>query len=102
MLVSTNAVFLEEDYMIDRKALENVVLEEIQEQSIPNIRITKLEENLPALNPIVTPELRCGRRIVRPPNKFMLLGETYEVVPEEHEQDHCNYDETMSDQDSGH
>lgn len=29
VLVSTNAVFLEEDYMIDRKSLKKVILEEI-------------------------------------------------------------------------
>lgn len=32
MLVSTNAVFLEEDYMIGRKYLEKVILEEIQRE----------------------------------------------------------------------
>ena len=30
VLVSTNAVFLEEDYMIDWKSLKNDILEEIQ------------------------------------------------------------------------
>lgn len=31
VLVSTNAVFLKEDYMADRKTLEKVILEDIQE-----------------------------------------------------------------------
>ena len=44
MLVSTNAVFLEEDYMMDWKSFKNVILEEIQERSIPNPSMTELEE----------------------------------------------------------
>ena len=32
VLISTNAVFLEEDYMIDWKSLEKVTLEEIQRE----------------------------------------------------------------------
>ena len=32
VLVSTNTVFLEEDYMIDRKSLGKVILEEIQRE----------------------------------------------------------------------
>ena len=51
VLVSTNAVFLEEDYMIDRKSLEKVILEEIQENSIPNPSMTELEENPPIFDP---------------------------------------------------
>ena len=101
MLVSTNAVFLEEYYMIDRKTLEKVVLEEIQEQLIPNPRITELEENMPLSNSIITPEPRRSGRIVKPPNRFMLLGESYEAIPEEEEQeqDPYNYDEAIDDLD---
>ena len=36
VLVSINAFFLEEDYMIDRNTLERVILKEIQEQSVQN------------------------------------------------------------------
>ena len=67
VLVSTNAVFFKEDYMIDRKSLEKVILEEIQENSIPNPSMTELEENPPIPNPVVTPVPRRSGRIVRPP-----------------------------------
>ena len=50
VLVSTNAVFLEEDYMNDRKSLENVVLEEIREQSIPN----QTKPNMNKIHPYLT------------------------------------------------
>ena len=43
MLVSTNAVFLEEDYMIDQRALSWVVLKEIQEKTIPSPLRTELD-----------------------------------------------------------
>ena len=101
VLVSTNAVFLEEDYMIDRKSLEKVILEEIQENSIPNPSMTELEENPPIPNPVVTPVPRRSGRIVRPPDRFSFLGESYETISEELEQDPCNYNEAINDIDSG-
>jgi len=74
MLVSTNVVFLEEDYMIDRKSLEKVILEEIQENSISNPSMTELKENPPIPNPVVTPVPRRSGRIVRPPDRFSVFG----------------------------
>ena len=100
VLISTNALFREEDYMIDRKSSENVILEEIQEKSIPNPRITELEENPPIHNPVVTPVPRRSGRIVRPLDRFSFLGESYEVILEELEQDPCNYDDVINDIDS--
>ena len=73
MLVSTNAVFLEEDYMIDQKSLEKIILKEIQEKSTPNPRITKLKENLPIPNPVVILVPRRSGRIVRPPDRFSFM-----------------------------
>jgi len=69
VLVNTNEVFLEEDYMIDWKTLENVILEEIQKQSISNPRITKREENQPRPDLVVTPVPHHSGGIVRPPNR---------------------------------
>ena len=80
MLVGTNVVFLEEDYMIDRKSLEKVILEEIQEKSIPNPTMTELEENPSIPNPVVTPVPRRSGMIVRPPDMFSFLGESYETI----------------------
>ena len=99
MLVSTNAVFLEEDYMNDQKSLENVILEEIREQSIPNPNITEHEEYPPTPDPVGTPMPCRSGRISRLPVRFSLLGESYEAIPEEQEQDPCNYDEAINDKD---
>ena len=101
MLVSTNAVFLEEDYIIDHKFLKKVILEEIQEKSIPNPKIIELEENPPIPNLVVAPMPRRSRRIVSQPDRFSFLGESYEAIPKELEQDPCNYDEVINDIDSG-
>lgn len=101
MLVSTNAVFLEEDYMMDRISLDKVILEEIQEQSIPSPRVAELEEEPPLLDPILTEVPHRSGMIVRPPDRFLFLGESYEAIPEEPKQDPCNYDETINDIDSG-
>ena len=101
MLIGTNAVFLEEDYMIDWKSLEKVILEEIQEKSIPNPTLIELEENPPTHNPVVTPVPRRSGRIIRPPDRFSFLWESYETIPEELEQDPSNYDEAINDIDLG-
>ena len=87
--------------MIDWKSLENVILEEIPERSIPNPNMTEHKENPSLPNLVVTPVPRRSGRIVRPPNKFSFLGESYEAVPEELEQDPCKYDEAINDIDLG-
>ena len=101
VFVSTNAIFLEEDYMIDQKFLENVILEEIREKSIPNPRMIELKENSPIPDPVVTPVHRRSGRIVRPYDRLSFLGKSYKAIPEELKQDPYNYDEAINDIDSG-
>ena len=43
-----------------------------------------------------------SRRIVRPPIRFIGLGETYEAISEEAESDPYTYEETMNDIDAHH
>ena len=45
---------------------------------------------------------RRSRRIVRPPIRFISLGETYEAISEEAESDPCTYEEAMNDIDAHH
>ena len=102
MFVSTHAVFLEDDYIMNYKPKGRIVLEEVKEQpSIPQavnenieLEITTSPSTIPAPKPH-----RC-RRIVRQPYKFKFLGEAYEAVPEEHESDPSTYEEAMADVDS--
>lgn len=46
--------------------------------------------------PTITLEPYCSGRIVRPPNRFMFLEETYEAVLEEHKADPSNYNKAIS------
>ena len=45
---------------------------------------------------------RRSGRIVRPPIRFIGLGETYEAISEEAESDPYNYEEAMNDIDTHH
>ena len=49
-----------------------------------------------------TQVLRRRGRIVRPPIRFIGLGETYEVISEEAESDPYTYEEAMNDIDAHH
>ena len=45
---------------------------------------------------------RRSRRIIRPPIRFIGLGETYEAISEEVESNPYNYEEAMNDIDAHH
>ena len=45
---------------------------------------------------------RRSRRIIRPPIRFIGLGETYEAISEEGEFDPYSYEEAMNDIDAHH
>ena len=45
---------------------------------------------------------RCSRRIIRPPIRFIGLGETYEAISKEAEFDPYTYEEAMNDIDAHH
>ena len=47
-----------------------------------------------------TQEPHRSGRIVRPPIRFIGLGETYEAISEEAETDPCTYEEAMNDIDA--
>ena len=45
---------------------------------------------------------RCSRRIIRPPIRFIGLGETYKTISREAESDPYTYEEVMNDKDVYH
>ena len=49
-----------------------------------------------------TQELRRSERIVRPPTRFIGLGETYEAISKDVETDPYTYEEAMNDIDAHH
>ena len=109
MFVSTNAKFLENDYMNDYTPRSRVFFakmnEPIIEQPIHEIRdnVDVLDTPQDITNEITSTQVpRRSGRIVRPPIRFIGLGETYETIPEEAELDPYTYEEAMNDIDAHH
>ncbi|KAH9725006.1 Integrase catalytic domain-containing protein [Citrus sinensis] len=74
VIVSTHFTSLEEDYMNNFKPNSKVILEELSEPH------------------------RSGR-VTRLPARYMLLGETYTAISDEHVQDPTSYNEALIDRD---
>ena len=109
VFVSTNAKFLENDYMNDYTPRSRVVLTEMNEPV--NVQpIDETRDDVAILNTQqdTTHEMsstqgpRHSGRIVRPPIIFIGLGETYEAISEEAESDPYTYEEAINDIDSHH
>jgi transposase InsO family protein len=100
VFVSTNAVFLEEDYVMNHQPKKRITLEEAPENNLnPETVETDVEPENTLTTPLEEPILRRSGRTVRAPDRFMFLGETYEAIPDEQE-DPKRYDEALSDVDS--
>ena len=99
MLVSANACFLKEDYMIDNKPRSKVILDELraegnEDNEVP-ISVTEVNPSLVASTQERGEPRRSGR-VVRQPEYFIGLGE----VPEGPEIDPTRYDEAIQDKDA--
>ena len=96
MLVSTNARFLEHDYMLDNKPRSKVILDELRaETGESNEVLIPVTQVSP---PLVTStqEIRVPRhsgRVVTQPEHFIGQGE----VQEDPEIDSSNYNEAVQD-----
>ena len=109
VFVSTNAKFLENDYMNNftprSRAVLAKVTEPVIEQSMDETRNDVVVSNTPqdiTQEMTSTQEPYCSVRIIRPPVRFIGLGETYEAISEEAESDPCIYEEAMKDIDAHH
>ncbi|MCQ7016867.1 DDE-type integrase/transposase/recombinase, partial [Clostridioides difficile] len=104
VIVSTNARFLEEDYVMSHRPTSKIILEEVKEQSpssipsvqdeVPHDTATRVESDTPLQ---VVP--RRSGRVVRQPERFMFLGESSDLVLGEQEQDPWTYEEALQDKD---
>ena len=109
VFVSTNAKFLENDYMNNFTPRNRVVLAEmnepINEQPRDETRddVVVLDTPQDTTHEMSSTQVsRCSGRIVRPPIRFIGLGETYEAISEEVESDPYTYEEAMNDIDAHH
>ena len=104
VIVSINAIFLENEYMNNFTLRSRVVLAEMNEpvieQSMDEIRNDVVVLDIPldiTHEMTITQEPHCSGRIVRPLVRFIGLGETYEAILEEVESDPYTYEEVMND-----
>ena len=104
VFVSTNAKFLENDYMNNFTPRSRVVLAEMNE----SVNKQPMDETRDDVAVLDTPQdttyemsstqvPRCSGRIVRPPIRFIGLVETYKAILEEAESDPYTYEEAMND-----
>ena len=109
VFVSTNAKFLENDYMNNFTPRSRVVLAEIKEP-INEQPMDETRDDMAVLDTPrdITHEMtstqvpRHSRRIFRPPIRFIGLGETYEAISEEAKSDPYTYEEAMNDINAHH
>ena len=109
VFVSTNANFLEDDYVNNFNPRSKFLLVEIDEPAIEQ----PMDETKDDVVVLDTPQdtthemystqvpHRSGR-IIRPPIRFIGLGETYEAISKEVETDPYTYEEAMNDIDAHH
>ena len=109
MFVGTSAKYLEDDYVNNFNPRSKVVLVEIDEPVVEQ----PMDETMDDVVVLDTPQdtthkmtstqvpHRSGR-IVRPPIRFIGLGETYEAISEEAELDPYTYEEEMNDINARH
>jgi len=104
--VSTTTKFLENDYMNNFTPRRRVVLAEMTEtvieQSMNETRNDVVVSDTPQdTTHEMTSTLEPSRSgSIRPPERFTLLGETFEVISEGPESDPYTYEETMKDIDA--
>ena len=99
VFVSTNAKFMEEEYIM------NHIIRDMNEWTKKN-EFHSIQDNVvpvdpqPLIHDIDTPNMshRSGR-VIRPPFKLTLMGESSLTIPESHEDDPISYYEVINDKD---
>ena len=109
MFVSTHAKFLEDDYVNNFNPRSKVVLAELDEPIIKQPMYETRDDVVVLDTPQdTTHEMsntqvpRRSGRFVKPPIRFIGLGETYETISKKVETDPYTYEETMNDIDTHH
>ena len=99
--VSTNARFLEEDYIMNHKPMSSIVLEELV-GGTNNEPVVQVEQPQQTVQPVTNtaPVPRRSGRVVRQPDRFMFLGESSDLVSGEHDDDPRTYEEAIQDKDA--
>ena len=109
VFVTTNAKFLEDDYVNNFNPRTKVVLAELDEPVIEQLidetrdDVVVLDTPQDSTHEMTSTQVphRSGR-IIRPPVRFIGLRETYEAISEEAESNPYIYEEAMKDIDAHH
>ncbi|KAH9671204.1 hypothetical protein KPL70_017270 [Citrus sinensis] len=107
VIVSTHFTSLKEDYVNNFKPKSKVILEELSGDQVDaqlSMPVTEQEEQQqPDDQHRINPEqpslleLRRSGRVTRLPVRYLLLGETYTAISDEHIQDPTSYNEALID-----
>ncbi|XP_042005775.1 uncharacterized protein LOC121754493 [Salvia splendens] len=94
VFVSTNAKFLEEDYVMNHKSSSEVALEELRDTSVstskePITQVQSIPEISTSVPQIVEP--RRSGRVPREPERYIGLGESSELDPDGNVSDPWNF-----------
>ena len=103
VIVSTNARFLEEDYIMNHKPMSSVILEElVGGTNNTHEAVVQVEQPQHNVQPVTNtaPVPRRSGRVVQQPDRFMFLGESSDLVPGEHDDDPRTYEEAVQDKDA--
>ena len=106
---STHAKFLGDDYVNNFNPRNKVVLVEMNEpvneqpmnETRDDVAVLDIPQDITHKMTSTQVPRRSGR-IVRPPIRFIGLGETYKAISEEAKLDPYTYEETMNDIDAYH
>ncbi|KAL8116714.1 hypothetical protein AgCh_023023 [Apium graveolens] len=103
VIVSTNARFLEEEYIMNHKPMSSVVLEElVGGTNNTHEAVVQVEQPQHNVQPVTNtaPVPRRSGKVVQQPDRFMFLGESSDLVSGEHDDDHRTYEEAAQDKDA--
>ena len=103
LFVSINTIFLEDNYIMNRKPKGRIDLEEVmgEPSDSPAVNSNTEQGNTMTLHSSALVPHRSWR-IIREHNRFMFLGEAFEAVFDNLESNPTSYEEAMADNDSSH
>ncbi|KAL8123290.1 hypothetical protein AgCh_011313 [Apium graveolens] len=90
IIVSTNARFLEEDYIMNHKPMSSVILEElVGGTDNTHEAVVQVEQPQQNIQPVTntTPVPRRSGKVIQQPDRFMFLGESSDLISGEHDDD---------------
>ena len=93
VFITTHTRFLEDDYMMTNKSKSKVNYRALDDTPTIEQNTMDLILTIPISSTSVP---HCSMRVVIQLDWFMYLGESFDMIPKEHEINHMDYGEAMS------